>query len=58
MANEQDEKREKVIGLIDDLLRTNNFSFEFKVVKNPKGIKVTFEVTKEELEAIMKKMAH
>lgn len=58
MANEQQEKRGKVIGMIADMLRTNNFSFEYKVVKRPKGIKVVFEVTKEQLDAVMAQMRH
>lgn len=58
MANEQDEKREKVINGIADLLRNNSFTFEYKVVKKPKGIKVVFEVTQEQIEAIMNEMRH
>lgn len=57
MANEQDEKREKVICMIAGLMRTNNFSFEYKVVKKPQGIKVTFEVTKEQMDEIVKGLA-
>ena len=57
MANEQDEKREKVICMIADMMRTNNFSFEYKVVKKPQGIKVTFEVTKEQMDEIVKGLA-
>lgn len=51
----QDEKREKVIQNIADMLRTNPFTFEFKVKKNPKGIKVIYEVTQDEMDAVMKK---
>ena len=53
----QDEKREQVIQNIADMLRTNPFTFEFKVKKNPKGIKVIYEVTQDEMDAIMKKAA-
>ena len=53
----QDEKREKVIQNIADMLRTNPFTFEFKVKKNPKGIKVIYEVTQEQMDAMMKKAA-
>ena len=53
----QDEKREKVIQNIADMLRTNPFTFEFKVRKNPKGIKVIYEVTQEQMDAMMKKAA-
>ena len=51
----QDEKREQVIQNIADTLRTNPFTFEFKVKKNPKGIKVIYEVTQDEMDAMMKK---
>lgn len=53
----QDEKREQVIQNIADMLRTNTFTFEFKVKKNPKGIKVIYEVTQNEMDALMKKAA-
>ena len=51
----QDEKREQVIQNIADMLRTNPFTFEFKVRKNPKGIKVICEVTQEHMDAMIKK---
>ena len=53
----QDEKREQVIQNIADMLRTNPFTFEFKVKKNPKGIKVIYEVTQDEMDAMMRKAA-
>lgn len=53
----QEEKREQVIQNIADMLRTNPFTFEFKVNKNPKGIKVIYEVTQDEMDAMMKKAA-
>lgn len=51
----QDEKREQVIRNIADMLRTNPFTFEFKVRKNPKGIKVICEVTQDWMDAMIKK---
>lgn len=51
----QDEKRERVIQNIADMLRTNPFTFEFKVKKNPKGIKVIYEVTQGEMDAMLRK---
>lgn len=51
----QDEKREQIIQNIADMLRTNPFTFEFKVRKNPKGIKVICEVTQEQMDAMIKK---
>ena len=53
MTNE--EQREKVIQDIAHQLRINPFTFEFKVVKKPKGIKVIYEVTQEELDYMLKK---
>ncbi len=53
----QEEKREQVIQNIADMLRTNPFTFEFKVNKNPKGIKVIYEFTQDEMDAMMKKAA-
>ena len=44
-----EEKRELVIQNITEMLRHNPFTFEFKVKKNPKGIKVIYEVTQEEM---------
>lgn len=56
MAKVQEEQREKVINGITDLLRTHGFTFEYKVVKKPKGIKVIFEVTQEQMNEIVKGM--
>jgi len=39
------------------MLRTNPFTFEFKVKNNPKGIKVIYEVTQDEMDAMMEKAA-
>ena len=48
-----EEKREQVILEITEILRTNPFTFEFKVKKKPAGIKVVYEVTQEQMNAIM-----
>lgn len=48
----QEEMREQAIQQVAGLLRTNPFSMEFKVVKKPKGIKVIYEVTQEEMDII------
>lgn len=48
-----DEKREQVIQNITGLLQTNPFTFEFRVKKNPKGIKVIYEVTQEQMDRMM-----
>ena len=49
----QEEQREQVVQNITDMLRHNPFTFEFKVKKKPKGIKVIYEVTQEEMDALM-----
>lgn len=38
------------------MLQTTPFTFEFKVVKKPKGIKIIHEVTQEEMDALTKQM--
>ena len=48
-----DDKREAVIQNITEMLRRNGFTFEFEVKKRPQGIKVIYEVTQEELNAMM-----
>ena len=44
--------RQKVIQSITGLLQTTPFTFEFKVVKEPKGIKIIHEVTQEQMDAL------
>lgn len=52
MNNE--EQREQVILGVTDMMRHNPFTFEFKVKKKPAGIKIIYEVTQEEMDAILK----
>ena len=47
-------KTEQVIQQIAELLRNNPFTFEFKVKKKPQGIKVIYEMTQEEMDAIVR----
>ena len=49
----QEEQREQVVQDITDMLRHNPFTFEFKVKKKPQGIKVIYEVTQEQMDAMM-----
>lgn len=49
--------RQKVIESITGMLQTTSFTFEFKVVKKPKGIKIIHEVTQEEMDALTRQMA-
>lgn len=48
-----EEKREQAIADIADLLRVMPFSVECKVKKNPKGIKIIYEITPEEMDTMM-----
>lgn len=49
MTEEQKKNREKVIQDITGLLQRNAFTFEIVVRKKPKGVKVVYEVTQEQL---------
>lgn len=51
----EEEKREKAIQNIAEGLRRNPFSVVFKVKKKPTGIKIIFEVTQEEMDAMLEK---
>ena len=55
MTKEQIDMRNRVIAGIVEQLIINPFTFEFKVVKNPKGIKIVHEVTQEQMDAMMAK---
>lgn len=50
----EEEMREKAISGITELLRSNPFTAEFRVVKKPRGIKIIYEVTQEEMDEIVK----
>lgn len=47
------EAREKVIKSIVLLLRRNPFSCDFEVVEKPKGMRIIYEVTQEEMDKIV-----
>lgn len=49
----QEEQREQALQSIMNMLRDTDFSVEFIVKKNPKGAKIIFELTQEQLEEIM-----
>ena len=54
---QKEEAREQVIQNITKMLRRNAFTFEFNVKKKPHGNKVIYEVTQEELIAMMNQAA-
>ena len=52
-----EEKREQTIQCLADILRTTSFQVEYKVKKEPAGIKIIFEVTQEYMNAMIEKIA-
>lgn len=48
-----EEQREQLIQKLAEMLRHTPFTFEFKVKKNPKGIKVIYELTQKHLDTIL-----
>ena len=48
--------RLKVIESITGMLQTTPFTFEFKVVNKPKGIKIIREITQEEMDALTRQI--
>lgn len=53
-----EEKREQTILNIAEAMRREHFTFEFVVKENPKGIKIVYEVTQEEMDDIVKEITH
>lgn len=51
-----EEKRDAAVQSFIELLKNNPVSMEFKVVKKPKGIKIIYEVTREEMDALIQQM--
>lgn len=48
-----EEKRDAAVQSLMELLKNNPVTVEYKVVKKPKGIKIIFEVTREEMDALV-----
>lgn len=42
-----------MIESVTNMMRNHPFSFEFKVAKKPKGLKIIYEVTQEEMDMIV-----
>ena len=53
---EAEEKREQTIQGLVNLLRISQFGVDFKVKKKPAGIKITIEVTQEQMDVLADKM--
>lgn len=52
-----EEKRDEVIQGLVNLLQVTPFSVEFKVKKKPAGIKIIYEMTQEQMDAMMETAA-
>ena len=48
-----EEKKEQVVQMIADLMRTSSFSVEYRVKKKPKGIKIIYEMTQEDMDELV-----
>ena len=53
MTKEQLEQRNKLIDGIANSLRKSPFTFEFEIKEKPAGIKIVWEVSQEEMDAIV-----
>lgn len=51
-----EEKREQTILNIAEAMRREQFTFEFVVKEKPEGIKITYEVTEEQMNEIVQEM--
>ena len=50
-----DAQREEFIQKLAETLRNNAFTFSFVVKKKPEGIKIIYEVTREDMDRMTKK---
>ena len=50
-----DQQREHIIQDIAEIMRKTPFTFEFRVKEKPKGIKIVYERTQEEMDAMLEK---
>lgn len=49
-----EEKREQAIQALNKILRATPFQVEYKVKKNPTGVKVIIEVAQEQMDVVTK----
>lgn len=52
-----EKQREMAVQSIIGLLESEPFTFEFKVKKNPKGLRIIYEVTQEVMDMLVHKQA-
>ena len=49
------DQRALLVNRITEMLMSQGFTFEYAVRKHPKGIRIIYEVTQEEMNAMMEK---
>lgn len=49
------DQRSLLVNRITEMLMSQGFTFEYAVRKHPKGIRIIYEVTQEELDAMVEK---
>ena len=49
------DQRSLLVNRITEMLMSQGFTFEYAVRKKPKGIRIIYEVTQEELDAMVEK---
>ena len=49
------DQRSLLVNRITEMLMSQGFTFEYVVRKHPKGIRIIYEVTQEELDAMVEK---
>ena len=50
---DEKEKRDFIINLVTNVMRTHDFEIIYKVKKKPKHIKIVYEVTEAEMQDII-----
>ena len=54
-SQEIKDQRSLLVNRITEMLMSQGFTFEYVVRKHPKGIRIIYEVTQEELDAMVEK---
>ena len=54
-SQEIKDQRKLLVNRITEMLMSHGFTFEYAVRKHPKGIRIIYEVTQDELNAMVEK---
>ena len=54
-SQEIKDQRKLLVNRITEMLMSQGFTFEYAVRKKPKGIRISYEVTQEEMDAMVEK---